>query len=199
MKTSLDPRHQKRQKVVTELFAWEEQRIQPEIAGKVVDRDTWEAKTNKVIENQELLDKLIQVAAPEWELSKINHIDLAILRLATYELSVEFEQPAKVIIDEAVELAKEYGNEGSPGFINGALGKLLTSRDRILHLIAAKLGTDVKSISESDNLTTDLNASTLEIDDLLLTLERDLNITFGSQAAPQTVGDILTHIEDTID
>ena len=64
--------------------------------------------------------------APEYPVDKINRIDLAILRLASYELMVEQKEPKNVIIDEAVELAKEYGNESSPGFVNGVLGKIIT-------------------------------------------------------------------------
>ena len=60
-------------------------------------------------------------------LANIAKIDLAILRLAVWELKYESTEPAKVIIDEAVELAKSYGNEHSAQFINGALGAILTS------------------------------------------------------------------------
>ena len=67
----------------------------------------------------------ITKAAPEYPIAKINRVDLAILRLAVYELLVEKREPPKVIIDEAVELAKEYGGETSPAFVNGALGKLI--------------------------------------------------------------------------
>ena len=58
-------------------------------------------------------------------LENIAKIDLAILRLATYELLIEKKEPPKVIIDEAVELAKTYGNEHSFQFVNGALGTIL--------------------------------------------------------------------------
>ena len=61
--------------------------------------------------------------------AKINGIDLAILRQAVYELMIEKEIPPKVVVDEAVEIAKEYGSESSPGFINGALGKLITDQN----------------------------------------------------------------------
>lgn len=70
------------------------------------------------------IDGQIQKAAPEWPLDKIAKIDLAILRLAVWEMS-EKSAPPKVIIDEAVELAKTYGNEHSAKFINGVLGTIL--------------------------------------------------------------------------
>jgi N utilization substance protein B len=55
----------------------------------------------------------------------LNKIDLAILRLAVFELIIENSQPPKVIIDEAVELAKEFGSESSSKFVNGVLGTIL--------------------------------------------------------------------------
>lgn len=71
------------------------------------------------------LDEKIRQAAPEWPIEKIAKIDLAILRLAVFELTMEKKEPPKVIIDEAVELAKAYGNEHSQQFVNGALGTIL--------------------------------------------------------------------------
>jgi len=73
----------------------------------------------------EELDPVISQSAPEWPLDKLNPIDLAILRLAAYELIVDKSVPYKVVVDEAVELSKEYGSSNSPGFINGALGNLI--------------------------------------------------------------------------
>lgn len=71
------------------------------------------------------IDAKIAKAAPEWPIDKIARIDLAVLRLASYELLVDKSQPPKVIIDEAIELAKSYGNENSSKFINGVLGSIL--------------------------------------------------------------------------
>lgn len=71
------------------------------------------------------VDEMIKKAAPEWPVDKIAKIDLAILRLAVYELSIVRQVPPKVIIDEAVELAKEFGSEKSASFVNGALGAVL--------------------------------------------------------------------------
>lgn len=71
------------------------------------------------------IDSAIQIAAPQWPIEKIAKIDLAILRLAAGELIIKKKEPPKVIIDEAIELAKTYGNEHSPKFINGALGAIL--------------------------------------------------------------------------
>ena len=65
----------------------------------------------------------IEAAATEWPINRLNKIDLAVLRLAVYELKYE-ETPPKVVIDEAVELAKEFGSENSSSFINGVLGTI---------------------------------------------------------------------------
>lgn len=73
------------------------------------------------------IDQAIQSAAAEWPIDKIAKIDLAILRLAAYELMIEGKEPPKVIIDEAIELAKTYGNDNSAKFVNGVLGTILKS------------------------------------------------------------------------
>lgn len=71
------------------------------------------------------IDEYIVKAAPDWPIDKIAKIDLSILRLATYELVIVKKEPHKVVIDEAIELAKEFGNDQSANFINGALGSIL--------------------------------------------------------------------------
>ena len=109
MKTSLDPRHKRRQKLVEELFKADFHKQAVSLHAK------------KIIANKDFINKSIQKAAPEFPIDKINKTDLAILRLAVYELLVEKKEPPKVIIDEAIELAKEYAGETSPSFINGAL------------------------------------------------------------------------------
>lgn len=113
MKTALDPRHKKRRKIVEDLF-------KVEFHKQPISSDSREIMTHS-----ETLDKTISEAAPEFPIDKINKIDLAILRLATYELLVAKKEPPKVIVDEAIELAKEYGGDSSPAFINGALGKVI--------------------------------------------------------------------------
>lgn len=73
------------------------------------------------------IDERIRVAAPQWPIDKIAKIDLAVLRLAVFELTIEKKEPPKVVIDEAIELAKEYGNDHSSKFVNGVLGTILKS------------------------------------------------------------------------
>lgn len=115
MKRKDDPRHQKRIKAVQEVFS--------QIFHK---QKTKEDLAKKVVENLEKIDSLIQKGAPAWPVEKISRIDLAVLRIAVYELAIEKKEPKKVIIDEAIEIAKEYGGDTSPKFINGVLGKILT-------------------------------------------------------------------------
>lgn len=74
------------------------------------------------------IDPLIEKAAPQFPIDKIAKIDAAILRLSVYELLFEKKEPEKVVIDESVELAKQFGGEGSPSFINGVLGNLLLNK-----------------------------------------------------------------------
>lgn len=119
MKTSKDPRHLERIKVMQELFS----------AAFSKDQKLELKKSQQILSNIEDIDNWIKESAPKWDVEKINRIDLAILRLATYELMVEKENPPKVTVDESVELAKEYGSESSPGFINGALGKLIADNN----------------------------------------------------------------------
>lgn len=114
MKTSTDPRHKKRRIVVKELFS---QSFFSQEASTL---------TKKILENADGLDKKIAEAAPTWPIDKVNKIDLAILRLAVFELN-EGITPQKVVIDEAIELAKEYGSEASSSFVNGVLGKIVSS------------------------------------------------------------------------
>jgi N utilization substance protein B len=115
MKTSQDPRHLRRQALMDKLFSYsfDSHQTDPDIAP--------------IAAHLPQLDKHIASAAPEWPIEKIAKIDLAILRLATYELMIEKKEPPKVIIDEAIELAKTYGNEHSSQFINGVLGTILKS------------------------------------------------------------------------
>lgn len=75
------------------------------------------------------LDKQLQPIAPEWPLDQIAKIDLCVLRMGAYELTSHKDVPSKVVINEAVELAKSFGGDNSSKFINGVLGTLLKQLD----------------------------------------------------------------------
>ena len=77
-----------------------------------------------VREYQPGLDEVIQEAAPEWPLTQVAVVDRNILRIAVCEFAILTRTPIKVAIDEAVRLAKVFGAEGSPRFVNGVLGTL---------------------------------------------------------------------------
>jgi N utilization substance protein B len=71
-----------------------------------------------------ILDQIIAIYAPEWPLDQIAAIDRNILRMALWEFAVYHDTPLKVAINEAVELAKQFGSDSAPRFINGVLGAL---------------------------------------------------------------------------
>jgi N utilization substance protein B len=119
---STDPRHARRAALMQALFA-----------------HTFEVSDEQLVEDAELMaeiqvilkalpeiDALIAQYAPERPLPEVNTVDLAILRLIIHESQAQ-HTPPKVLINEAVELAKEFGTESSPKFINGVLGKLLVT------------------------------------------------------------------------
>jgi transcription antitermination protein NusB len=70
------------------------------------------------------LDTIIVEASDNWRLERMSRVDRNILRMATFELLHEKETPTKVVINEAVELAKRYGSEESPAFVNGILDRV---------------------------------------------------------------------------
>jgi len=112
MKTAQDPRHQHRINMMQQLFSYS---FRPE------DSKTISAITSHL----PTIDTFIAACAPEWPIDKIAKIDLAILRLAIYEITQTKKVPVKVVIDEAIELAKSFGNTNSPKFINGVLGTII--------------------------------------------------------------------------
>ena len=87
--------------------------------AEYIDRAVW-----GVFDRQAELDKVIENFLREWTLDRINKVDLALMRLAVYEMLCEPEVPLGVAVNEAVELAKEYGADESPSFVNGVLGNV---------------------------------------------------------------------------
>ncbi len=128
-------RHLARSIVLQSLYEWDFYG-QNEDLNKVVERNinefgpgidepefVWKI-IKGVVENLANLNKIIEKAAPEWPLSQIAIIDRNVLRVGLYELlyADKNEVPAKVAINEAIELAKNYGGPSSGKFINGVLG-----------------------------------------------------------------------------
>jgi N utilization substance protein B len=95
-----------------------------EFAPEFDDLDFINELINGVMNNLPEIDKLITTYAPQWPLSQITIIDRNILRLGIYELKMSPQIPAKVAINEAIELAKAFGGESSGKFINGVLGAI---------------------------------------------------------------------------
>jgi N utilization substance protein B len=81
------------------------------------------------------LDAVIARYAPDWPLEQIAAIDRNILRIATWEFTVGRETPVKVAINEAVELAKAYGSDSAPRFVNGVLGSLADHQNEITQFL----------------------------------------------------------------
>jgi N utilization substance protein B len=77
-----------------------------------------------VIEHLEEIDTILAEVASGWKLSRMSKVDLTLLRLAVFEMRFDEDIPVKVAINEAVEMAKTFGGDESPGFINGVLAKL---------------------------------------------------------------------------
>ena len=136
MKSKNDPRHNARKLALTSIFCWlfsdpsaddclelsqdllETQNADVELTSRIA---------KGVREHRKEIDDMIRVNAPDWPLDKIAKVDLVILRIAIFEIAFSKEVPRKVAIDEAVELAKEFGNETSSKFINGVLGSIVAS------------------------------------------------------------------------
>ena len=129
-------RHLSRSIVLQSLFEWDLNGIEKKDVAGVLERNVSEFAPNKtdapfmaglldgVMQKQGELDLVIEKAAPEWPIDRISPVDRNILRLGLYELlfSDRGEVPAKVAINEAIELAKQFGGENSSRFVNGVLG-----------------------------------------------------------------------------
>ena len=97
------------------------------------------------------LDTILQPVAPEWPIAQIARMDRTVLRLGLYELLHETDTPPKVVINEAVELAKAFGSENSSKFVNGVLGTVLRNRDGDSADAGAAPVSDVPADSDDDD------------------------------------------------
>jgi len=129
-------RHLSRSVVLQSLFEWDFCKAPEKAASAIVDRNAKEfapgltdvsfveGLLHGIIAKKPELDGIIEKAAPEWPIDKISPVDRNVLRLGLYELlfADRTEVPAKVAINEAIELAKTFGGETSGRFVNGVLG-----------------------------------------------------------------------------
>ncbi len=114
----MDPRHEHRIKVIQNLYAYSFKNISNNLPYPE------DKETQEIVKQIKKLDKVIKNYASKFPLEKITKTDLAILRWAVYELSKK-KIPHKVVINEAVELAKDLSAERSFAFVNAVLGKAL--------------------------------------------------------------------------
>lgn len=98
--------------------------------GRQVDQEFLRQLVEGVVSRAKALDQVISKFSRGWLASRLPRVDRAILRLATWEL-LGTDTPPAVVINEAVELAKEYGNAESPAFINGILDSIKAQREEL--------------------------------------------------------------------
>jgi len=125
----MDKRHTKRIHTVQNLYALAF--VHDDLKRELPHKD--DKSTVEIITHLDKIDHHIQKHAPKYPLDKIAKIDKSILRLAIYELMIEKTEPIKVVINEAVELAKELGNERSYAFINAVLGSINSEANSLAH------------------------------------------------------------------
>ena len=83
------------------------------------------SKYHKIVEKLETIDNMLNSRAENWNTARMGKVDLTILRLAVYEIVFDDDVPAGVAINEAVELAKKFGQDASSSFVNGILAKFV--------------------------------------------------------------------------
>lgn len=88
------------------------------------DKEYITKKFENIVERITEIDAAVNEVAKGWKTTRMGKVDLTIIRLAVYEMKYEEDIPVKVAINEAVELAKQYGTDDSPAFVNGILAKL---------------------------------------------------------------------------
>ncbi len=104
----------------------EQEELYFELLGEISDENKAYIleKYSAVTEKQDEIDAILNEVSSGWKTSRMNRVDLTILRLATYEIKWDEEVPTGVAINEAVELAKKYSSDDGPSFVNGILAKV---------------------------------------------------------------------------
>lgn len=127
-------RHLARTCVMQTIFAFEFKDHDPEklltevldeFAPKLTEREFAYETLKGVLEHKEKILKIIQKYAPQWPIEKIAKVDRAILEIGTYEIVFSDEVPEVVAINEAIEIAKHFGDLNSPKFVNGVLSSIM--------------------------------------------------------------------------
>lgn len=142
MSITTDPRHVSRAVALQQLFTlqifshvvpgvvnYDVADLLSELEVESYDAELAEKIITGVKESSDRIDTSITKLAPTWPISQIAPVDLLILRIAIWEAFVSKETPAKVAINEAIELAKEFGGGNSASFVNGVLGNLVTDEN----------------------------------------------------------------------
>ena len=136
MKKATDPRHLSRELALQSLFSKDFQVNRDSVIDfdvselSVLDdidtynEDLYKSLIEGVPQNQKQIDEIITKYAPQWPISQMKLVDLQILRISIYEGFIAKITPPKVAIDEAIELAKEFGGDSSSKFVNGVLGAI---------------------------------------------------------------------------
>ena len=132
-------RHQSRMFCVQCLYEWDFKKAEADIDLIIdktlqgitdqIDKEFSETIIRGVVENTKQIDDIISATAPEWPIDQIAVIDKTVLRIGIWELMIARDVPPKAVINEAVELGKEFGSESSGKFINGVLGTIYRSAD----------------------------------------------------------------------
>lgn len=135
--SATDPRHEARRVALATLFerafhstdlALSSTFIEEIYEEREVDEELLKEIINGVTNHREELDQIISEAAPAWPPEQINKVDLVSLRIAIWELLFSKKVPAKVAIDEAIEISKEFGSSSSGSFVNGVLGTVVEEK-----------------------------------------------------------------------
>ncbi len=138
------PRRQAREAALQVLYALDAAKGHAPDAVSAALRDYWlhlegpapgrpygDAIVGGVVERWDALDEVIRGASVNWRLERMARVDRNVLRVAAWEILHGDEVPVEVAIDEAVELAKRFGSEDSPAFVNGILDRLATQQGRL--------------------------------------------------------------------
>ncbi len=215
-----DPRHEARRVALATLFERAFHSINQEestarvleVYGKSdIDRGLLSLLTEGVVKNMEMLDRIIEETAPAWPPDQIAKVDLIILRIAIFELVVAKNVPPKVAIDEAVEIAKEFGGSSSGSFVNGVLGtvvrkyleegeaeKEMGTEERVKRILAASLGVSKEELSNEKAFAADLNADPAELEDTFRRIFKELEIE-ETKYTFETVGQLIEFVKDYLD